>query len=146
MAVLAVRLWVQPWGWPWARLAGVTLLALALPLFTLPFVHLGRYGGRRAGGSYMDTTRVADKGVYGVVRHPQYLGYILLTWGFALLTPHGATLGLALLGTAGYAAQARVEEAALGALHGDAYRLYAARVPRFNLVAGVWRRFRGRRR
>lgn len=129
-----------------ARWTAVLLLAASVPLFALPFRHLPRHGAAAPGGSYMDTTRVAEGGVYAVVRHPQYLGYALLVAGFALLTWHPVLGCLAALAALGFHAQAREEERFLRSRFGAGYQAYAARVPRFNLVAGIWRLLRRGRR
>lgn len=142
LAVLAGRLWLRAQPWPGARWAALALLAASLPLFTLPFVHLGRYGESAPGDAYMQTTRVADRGIYGVVRHPQYLGYMLLAVGFALLSPHPLVLGAAAVAVAAFVAQAALEERALLDRFGPAYAAYRARVPRFNVLAGLWRKGR----
>jgi protein-S-isoprenylcysteine O-methyltransferase Ste14 len=122
---------------------GVACLALALPLFVLPFLHLTRYGAPAPGQSFVHTTRVADRGLYSVVRHPQYLGYSLLVAGFALISPNAGSLTLALVAVVGFVMQAKVEERFLRVRMGSAYAAYAQRVPRFNVVRGMWRRWRG---
>lgn len=129
----------------WLRSAGVATLAAALPLFILPFAHLGRYGAREPGKSYMDTTRVADRGVYALVRHPQYLGYSLLVVGLALISFHWVTVTLAVLAVAGFGMQARSEERDLLERMGAPYADYVARVPRFNLLLGALRWLKSRR-
>lgn len=91
----------EPWDWPGSTWVGAACLALALPLFSLPFHHLSRHGASEAGKSFIHTTRVADRGVYALVRHPQYLGYCLLVTGLALLSPNPASVTLSLLAVAG---------------------------------------------
>lgn len=129
---------------PWVRGVGVAVLAVALPLFTLPFAHLGRYGARAPGMTYMDTTRVADRGVYALVRHPQYLGYSLLVAGLSLISLHWITVSAAVAAFLGFDLQARAEERFLLQRMGEPYATYTARVPRFNVLAGAWRWWRRR--
>ena len=129
----------------WLRGVGLAALAVSLPLFVLPFAHLGRYGAREPGKSYMDTTRVADRGVYALVRHPQYLGYSLLVVGLALVSLHWVTVALAALAVSGFRLQARGEERDLIQRMGEPYAEYVARVPGFNLLKGVARWMRSRR-
>ena len=130
---------------PWLRAVGLAALAAALPLFTLPFAHLGRYGVREPGKTYMDTTRVADRGVYALVRHPQYLGYSLLVAGLALISFHWATVSAAAIASVSFDLQARDEERSLLQRMGEPYADYMERVPRFNLLAGAWCWWRRRR-
>jgi protein-S-isoprenylcysteine O-methyltransferase Ste14 len=129
----------ESWAWPPGRWLGVACLLLALPLFSLPFLHLGRHGASPDGRSYVHTTRVADRGVYALVRHPQYLGYSLLVTGLTLLNPNPGTLTLSLLAVAGFVFQAVAEERFLVQRMGEAYLAYQDRVPRFDLVRGLWR-------
>jgi protein-S-isoprenylcysteine O-methyltransferase Ste14 len=89
---------------------------------------------------------VADRGVYGLVRHPQYLGYSLLVTGLTLLNPNPATVTLSVLAIAGFVIQAVAEERFLVRTMGRAYVDYQERVPSFDLVRGLWRRWRRRRR
>lgn len=133
------------WTWPGGRWLGVACLLLALPLFILPFLHLGRHGGAPDRESYIHTTRVADRGVYALVRHPQYLGYCLLVTGLTLLNPNPGTVALSVLAVAGFVLQAIAEERYLVRRMGEAYVVYRERVPRFDLVRGLWRWWKRRR-
>ncbi|MEJ2205541.1 MAG: isoprenylcysteine carboxylmethyltransferase family protein [Gemmatimonadota bacterium] len=133
------------WDWPGSRWLGVACLALALPLFSLPFLHLSRYGASEPGKGFIHTTRVADRGLYAVVRHPQYLGYCLLVAGVASLSANPVSVTLSVLATIGFVAQAVAEERFLVRRMGDPYVDYMARVPRFDLVRGLWRWWRSRR-
>ena len=121
------------------RAAGVTLL-IASALFTIsPIFALKRHGQGEEASVYMATSRVVDRGPYALVRHPQYLGYMLLDWGFALLTQHWAVAVLAAVGTMGFYLQALAEERACLAHFGASYAQYRRRVPRLNVVTGVVR-------
>lgn len=133
------------WDWPGSTWLGVVCLAVALPLFSLPFLHLSRHGASEAGKSFIHTTRVADRGVYAVVRHPQYLGYCLLVAGLASLSANPMSVTLSAVAIAGFAAQAVAEERFLVRRMGDAYVDYMGRVPRFDLLRGLWRWWRRRR-
>ena len=73
-----------------------------------------------------------DSGPFGLARNPLYVGNILLWTGFALTARlvWMAPVILVLLG-AEYHAIVRWEEQLLASTHGDAYRDYCARVPRW---------------
>lgn len=68
-------------------------------------------------------------GAYGLVRHPGYLGNILLGLGFAVL--FRSTLGvlLTVFWYAGFLLHAMIEESSLERSYGEAYLAYKARVP-----------------
>lgn len=121
------------------RAVGVVVLVLSIPLIFLPFVLLTRHGGVAAGAPYYDTSRVVERGPYTVVRHPQYLGYILLLVGFVLLSQHLLTALPAAVAVAALVVHTAQEERQCERRMGDAYRAYARRVPRFNLLLGVLR-------
>lgn len=119
---------------------GVLCLAAAPPLWILPVGQLRGFGLSPAGRPYYEATVVVRQGIYALVRHPQYLAYMLLNAGFAFLR---AQVGIGLLALAAIALfylQAVWEERALVTRFGDAYVSYRAEVPRFNLLRGVMRK------
>jgi protein-S-isoprenylcysteine O-methyltransferase Ste14 len=126
------------------RGVALALLLLSVPLIGLPFRDLRRYGNPRSGGAYYATTHLVDRGVYRLVRHPQYLGYILLVLGFGLLRPHLVILGLAVGATVSFCVQALWEERACRYRWTSSYEAYMRRVPRFNLPLGAVRAMRER--
>lgn len=69
------------------------------------------------------------KGVYGIVRHPIYLGEILWPFGAALIMGKLLSLYVALGFIIYFIVYTRLEEQALVRIHGDAYRAYQKRVP-----------------
>jgi len=121
------------------RWAGVVVLMLAVPLIVTPFLLLPRHGGVAPGAPYYDTTKVVAIGPYAFVRHPQYLGYILLVLGFALLSQHLLTALLSAIAIGTLWVHTIWEERQCERRLGDEYRAYARRVPRFNLLLGLVR-------
>lgn len=95
--------------------AGFWLLAWAWPVL---------YEAQRA-------HRVADSGPYARIRHPQYVGFVLIMTGFLLQWPTLITLLMYPVLLVVYARLARREEADSLAAFGDAYRDYMARTPAF---------------
>lgn len=74
---------------------------------------------------------LAVTGPYGYVRHPQYVGFILVMLGFLVQWPTILTLAMFPVLTVMYVKLARDEERAVRAEFGDAYDKYAADVPAF---------------
>jgi protein-S-isoprenylcysteine O-methyltransferase Ste14 len=128
------------------RISGVLLLLAAAIFIFAPFYLLARYGGPQADENYMQSRRVVDRGLYALTRHPQYLGYMLLATGFALISQHWAALLLAVTAITCFYVQAVLEERYCLAQLGEAYAHYLRRVPRFNLVLGLWRMWRAKAR
>jgi len=131
---------------PLMRGLAVLLLVLGAVFAGLPFAQLRRHGAVPDGARFIQTTAVADRGLYAIVRHPQYLGCDFLAWGLAVLALYWGTILPAIAVTAGLALQARAEEAYLVERFGDAYRAYRRTVPRFGVLTGLVRYLRRRRR
>ena len=74
---------------------------------------------------------LATTGPYSYVRHPQYVGFVLIMFGFLLQWPTILTLTMFPVLVWMYARLARVEEREVRSTFGDAYARYAALVPRF---------------
>lgn len=74
---------------------------------------------------------LATTGPYSYVRHPQYVGFILVMFGFLLQWPTILTLAMFPVLTVMYVKLARTEEADASATFGDAYARYAAEVSGF---------------
>ena len=75
--------------------------------------------------------RVALEGPYARIRHPQYVGFILIMTGFLLQWPTLLTLAMYPVLLWVYARLAVAEERDNLRQFGDAYRDYMGRVPRF---------------
>jgi protein-S-isoprenylcysteine O-methyltransferase Ste14 len=74
---------------------------------------------------------LAVNGPYAYVRHPQYVGFILVMFGFLLQWPTLLTLAMFPVLVWMYVRLARQEEKEASAAFGTAYQDYAATVPAF---------------
>jgi protein-S-isoprenylcysteine O-methyltransferase Ste14 len=75
--------------------------------------------------------RIADSGPYARIRHPQYVAFVLVMFGFLLQWPTLITLVMFPILLVVYARLARREERDAIAEFGEAYRRYLARTPAF---------------
>ena len=75
--------------------------------------------------------RLASAGPYARIRHPQYIGFVLIMTGFLVQWPTLVTLAMYPILVYMYARLARREEAEMLEQFGDEYRRYAERVPAF---------------
>ena len=75
--------------------------------------------------------RLANTGVYAQVRHPQYVGFIAIMFGFLLQWPTLLTVAMFPVLVWMYVRLARDEEREAIATFGTAYRAYGERVPSF---------------
>ncbi len=106
------------------------------PFHMLSFVFIGTgfaviasawkvlYAAQRAGA-------LATTGAYAVVRHPQYVGFVLVMFGFLLQWPTLLTLAMFPVLVLMYVRLARSEERDALAAFGTEYRRYMAEVPAF---------------
>lgn len=74
---------------------------------------------------------LATEGIYAHLRHPQYLGFILVMLGFLVQWPTLLTLAMFPVLVIMYVRLARSEERDALATFGEEYRAYMARVPAF---------------
>ena len=121
---------------------GVWVVSVAFAI--APMVILKRGGGVPRGKSYMSTTELVDTGLYGIVRHPQYLGGLLFSVSMVLITQHWACLAAGAGAMVPFYLSVMEEDRAMVEKFGDDYRRYMERVPRLNVLAGLARRV-GRR-
>jgi protein-S-isoprenylcysteine O-methyltransferase Ste14 len=84
--------------------------------------------------------RLATGGPYDYVRHPQYVGFVLVIVGFLVQWPTLLTLVMFPILVGMYVRLSFVEEREARKEFGDAYDRYAARVPAF---FPRWNRLRG---
>lgn len=75
--------------------------------------------------------RLATSGPYAVIRHPQYVGFVLIMFGFLLQWPTLLTLAMFPVLVVMYARLARAEERDSEKAFDQAWRDYAARTPAF---------------
>jgi protein-S-isoprenylcysteine O-methyltransferase Ste14 len=75
--------------------------------------------------------RLATSGPYARVRHPQYIGFVLIMFGFLLQWPTLVTLAMFPILVYMYVRLARREERDALAEFGEQYRSYMQSVPRF---------------
>ena len=74
---------------------------------------------------------VATPGPYAHVRHPQYIGFVGIMFGFLLMWPTLLTLLMFPVLVSMYVRLARREEREVEEESGDVWRAYAARTPRW---------------
>ena len=75
--------------------------------------------------------RLATTGAYARVRHPQYIGFVLIMTGFLLQWPTLVTVVMYPILVVMYALLGKREEAEMIAQFGDEYRRYKNAVPAF---------------
>jgi len=126
----------------WLVLAGWALFAVSAVLGWLPILVFRRRGGVPKGKTYIHTARLVTSGLYAIVRHPQFLAGDFLAVAVMCITQHWSTLAAGAAGiVANRLTMVKADRDLVGKF-GEPYREYMARVPRTNLVVGLWRRWR----
>ena len=123
---------------------GWAIVPIGLFFMISPGIYFPKKGRPQEGKTTMDTTVLVDSGTYGIVRHPMYLGSILLVSASILISQHwlSAIVGIP-TAVWGYT-QLLKEEKGLNIRFGDDYKHYMEKVPRMNLVLGMIRLLRRR--
>ncbi len=124
--------------------AGWVLLVFSIAIILLAGGEFRRRGGAPEGESIVHTTNLVDTGVYALVRHPQYLGFMLFVLALMLMSQHWASVIPGSLGLALFCLDVLKEERMSLEKFGDEYRHYMERVPRINLLVGILRVLRRR--
>jgi protein-S-isoprenylcysteine O-methyltransferase Ste14 len=116
------------------RWLGVALVAIGGPLRIAPVFVLGnRFSGLVA---IQLRHQLVTTGMYGVIRHPSYLGLLLMVfgWGLSFRSVIGVLLGVLLI--LPIVARINAEESLLRSRFGSEYDAYLARTSR--LIPGVY--------
>jgi len=122
------------------RNAGWIVLSLSAILGWLPIFTFKKYGKVPKGEGYVHTTQLVDKGIYAIVRHPQYLAGILMSIAFFLIAQHWIIGVLGVMLIIIYYLSAFDEEKNAIEEFGENYKNYMKTVPRFNFIVGLFKR------
>jgi protein-S-isoprenylcysteine O-methyltransferase Ste14 len=125
--------------------AGWIMLVFSIFVIFLAGGEFRKKGGAPKGESIVHTTVLVDSGVYAVVRHPQYLGFMLFVLALVLMSQHWLSVLSGVVGSALFYRDVLREERMSIKKFGDEYRRYMERVPRMNLLIGILRLLRRRR-
>lgn len=126
--------------------AGVGLYVFSGIVFgALPVFEFRRKGEVRKGKSYIYTTKLVDTGIYSVVRHPQYVTFMLWAMAGMLLFQHWIVvlLGIPIFPLT-YIDLIKADRDAIEKFGGN-YRAYMEKVPRANFMLGLLRMIQRRR-
>ena len=112
-----------------ALASGVLLLVVNVLLGMASLRDLG--DSWRVGVIREQATELVETGIYRHSRNPYFVAYLLMFAAYTVLLQNLILLGLSLVGLGMVHAMIRKEEKYLAGLHGEAYRDYTQRVPRY---------------
>ena len=107
----------------------------------LPVIEFRKKGEVQEGKSYIHTTKLVDTGIYSIVRHPQYVTFIMWAISGMLLFQHWIVilLGIPIIPLT-YIDLIKADKDAIEKF-GDNYKAYMKKVPSANFLLGIMRRF-----
>ena len=105
----------------------------------LPIFEFRKKGMVEKGKSYVNTTKLVDTGIYSVVRHPQYITFIMFAIAGMLLFQHWIVicLGIPIIPLM-YIDLINADKEGVKKF-GDDYKRYMQKVPRANFLLGIIR-------
>ena len=105
----------------------------------LPTFEFRKKGEVKKGKSYIHTTKLVTTGIYSIVRHPQYITFILFSIAGMLLFQHWIVilLGIPIIPLM-YIDLLKADKQLIEKF-GDDYKQYMKKVPRANFVLGIIR-------
>jgi len=112
----------------------------------LPTFEFRKKGRVKKGKSYIHTTKLVDTGIYSIVRHPQYVTFILFAIAGMLLFQHWIVicLGIPVIPLT-YLDLINADKEGIKKF-GDDYKKYMQRVPRANFLVGIIRVLQNKRK
>ena len=143
--VVVCVLFYNSLGLRWLVCLGWASLALAMVVGWRARVAFQTHGDVEEPRDWLHTRVVVDCGIYGLVRHPMYLSFMLISLGLVLLSGHWLNLALGVLLMGLLYNDMRREERSNLDKFGEAYQRYMQRVPRINIVLGFVRHMRSQR-
>jgi protein-S-isoprenylcysteine O-methyltransferase Ste14 len=116
-------------GAHWLKTAALIVIAVGLAIRWTAVISLGK--AFSANVAIRESQTVNTSGLYGWVRHPSYLGLLLVFLAVGLHARHWLAFAFALIPTtAALLYRIHVEEAALNLAFGDEYAAYSKRTKR----------------
>ena len=120
------------------RNAGWIILWISAVFGWLPILTLKKWG-KPEGRGYIRTTVLVDRGVYAIVRHPQYLAGMLMGLALPLIAQHWIIAILGAIAIVIHYIDTFAEEKSAIEKFGEEYERYRKSVPRVNFIVGLAR-------
>jgi protein-S-isoprenylcysteine O-methyltransferase Ste14 len=115
---------------------------IGILLILLAMSSLRRRGELQEVSNFTTTTEIVKQGIYSVVRHPLYLGWLLAYPAAMFVSQHWLIVVLGMIGIASIFQIARNADIQLVAKFGSEYERYMEEVPRLNIIVGIVRKIK----
>lgn len=96
-------------------------------------------GGIAEGESCLNTKKIVNNGIFGVIRNPMYFSAMMFTVGLVFISQHWLSIVSAIPIIAYFFHYLRIEEKLNIKKFGNEYKDYMKRVPRLNVIVGLIR-------
>ena len=136
----------NPAGIEELRYGGWIIFAVGLVLIFLPMFVFRSKGKVKKGNDWTETSVLVDTGIYSVIRHPLYLGWLLMYFAIIFWSQHWLTIIIGVIGMICVYLISRQEDQRLVEKFGDDYKDYMQKVPRMNFFSGIIQLVRRRKR
>jgi len=115
---------------------GWAFFVLFLIIGALPRIAFKKYGEVQEGKRFFESNKLIEKGIYGIIRHPYWLSWILLSISLMLMSQYWIMILLGIIACALiYIETFHLDKNLIKKL-GEDYRIYKKKVPRLNLLYG----------
>lgn len=128
----------------WLVYVGWAILIIGLILIFLPMFVLRSRGRVAVNKSFIHTRNIVKSGIYSVVRHPLYLGWLLMYVAVIFFSQHWLVIFFAAAGIVSMYLICRNEDRDMIARFGRVYEDYMKSVPSINIFSGIIRLLRRR--
>lgn len=129
----------NPYGSIALRMIGWLVWVVSCIFGFLPMQTLRKKGNVPDGSSYVHTTTLVDSGIYAIVRHPQYTGWMLFNFSLMLITQDWISAGIGCISLVIMYSQINKADRECIQKFGDPYLRYMEKVPKINLITGTLR-------
>ncbi|MFX1499698.1 MAG: methyltransferase family protein [Promethearchaeota archaeon] len=116
---------------------GWGIMALFFVIGGLPKDAFKKYGETEKGKSYLYTTKLVDKGIFAIIRHPYWLCWIILSISLTLISQHIIMIILTMIAIPIIYLETFSLDKGLIDKFGNNYKQYKKNVPRMNLILGL---------
>ena len=121
------------------QMIGNAMYCFAILMAIITLLTLGFKGKPK--GSIEDTTVLIERGIFKIVRHPLYLALALWSIALVLLAQSLLSLGLGMTALFCFWMASQKEDTYNIKKFGERYRAYMRKVPMWNVLRGLKRRF-----
>jgi len=135
--IVLVFFFYNYYGFYTASWIGWGLLGLFLVMGALPKAAFKKYGEIKEEGRFFESTKIVKKGIYGVIRHPYWLCWILLSLAFMFMSQFWIMLLIGSIACAAIYFETFHLDRNLIQKFGEEYLAYKEKVPRLNLIYGL---------